>query len=90
MDLPVYKLVIDPNADEMSEVTAVALVDFPAIQEDFQYFNLHKQNYKIESEEQRIVSGPLMIADKPIYRENEEFGSHYIVFDAGTIENIAI
>lgn len=90
MDLPVYKLVIDPNADEMSEVTAVALVDFPAIQEDFQYFNLHKQNYKIESEEQRIVSGPLMIADKPIYRENAEFGSHYIVFDAGTIKNIAI
>lgn len=90
MDLPVYKLVIDPKADEMSEVTAVALVDFPAIQEDFQYFNLHKQQYKIESEDQRIVSGPLMIADKPIYRENDEFGSHYIVFDAPTIKNIAI
>jgi hypothetical protein len=90
MDFPVYKLKINPNIEGASEVTAVALVDLPAIQEDFQFFNLHKQKYKIESEEQRIVSGPLMIADKPIYRENDEFGSHYIVFDADTIKTIAI
>lgn len=56
MDLPVYKLMINPEVDGQSEVTAVALVDLPAIQEDFQYFNLHKQKYTIESEEQRIVS----------------------------------
>jgi len=90
MDFPVYKLKINPNIEGASEVTAVALVDLPAIQEDFQFFNLHKQKYKIENEDQRIVSGPLMIADKPIYRENDEFGSHYIVFDADTIKTIAI
>jgi hypothetical protein len=90
MDLPVYKLMINPEVDGQSEVTAVALVDLPAIQEDFQYFNLHKQKYTIESEEQRIVSGALMIADKPIYRENDEFGAHYIVFDAATIKQIMI
>lgn len=69
---------------------AIALVDLPAIQEDFQYFKSHKQAYQIQNEEQRIVSGPLMIADKPIYRENAEFGAHYIVFDAPTIKQIAI
>ena len=90
MDLPVYKLRIEPEIEGKAEVTAVALVDFPAIQEDFQYFKKHTQRYSIQNEERRIVSGLLMVADKPIYRENEEYGSHYIVFDAPTIQQIAI
>jgi hypothetical protein len=90
MDLPVYKLRIEPEIEGKAEVTAVALVDFPAIQEDFQYFKKHPQKYSIQSEDQRIISGPLMIADKPIYRENDEYGPHYIVFDAATIRQIMI
>jgi hypothetical protein len=30
-----------------------------------------------------------MLADMPIYRNNEEFGEHYVVFDADTIQKIA-
>lgn len=51
-----------------------------------------KQNekFKIISEDKRIISGPLMIADELIYRNNEKFGEHYVKFSADTIKKIAI
>lgn len=90
MDYPIFKLTIDPSDDSKSEVTAIALVDIPAIERNFMAFNSTKQMYSVQSEEQRIISGPLMIPDKPIYRENDQYGKHYIVFDAPTIKQIAL
>ena len=43
--------------------------------------------FSIADEEQRIVSGPLMIADLPIYRRDEE-GAYYVVFSADQIKKI--
>lgn len=44
-------------------------------------------SFAIQNEEQRIVSGPLMIADLPIYR-NDEQGEYYVVFTAPEIKRI--
>lgn len=88
MDLPIYKLVINPDMDDDSEVDYVALVDRPAIQKNFLAFN-ERLKFEIISEDKQILSGALMLADVPIYRNNEEFGEHYVVFDAGTIQQIA-
>lgn len=86
-DLPVYKAVI--NEDETLGVDAVALVDFPAIEKDFQTFSKQVPLFKFSSEgDKRIASGPLMVADLPIYRRSKEKGEYYIVFDAQTIEAI--
>lgn len=53
-----------------------------------------KQNFKYDfqvvNEEERIISGPLMLADMLIYRNNEQFGEHYVKFSAETIKSIAI
>lgn len=53
-----------------------------------------KQNFKYDfqvvNEEERIISGPLMLADMLIYRNNEQFGEHYVKFSAETIKAIAI
>lgn len=53
-----------------------------------------KQNFKYDfqvvSEEDRIISGPLMLSDMLIYRNNEQFGEHYVKFSADTIKAIAI
>lgn len=87
MEFPIYKLIVDPEND--AEVNAISLVDEPAIERDFMAFD-KVQRFAIQSEEQRIVSGPLMIPDMPIYRENEDFGQHYVVFDTPTIKSIAI
>jgi hypothetical protein len=49
-----------------------------------------KLSFSIISEEKRIVSGPLMLADELIYRNNEKMGEHYVKFSADTIKMIAI
>ena len=46
--------------------------------------------FQVISEDEHIISGPLMIADMPIYRNNEKFGEHYVTFSADTIKQIAI
>jgi len=86
MDIPVYELMIK---DESSEVDYISLVDLPATERDFVAFN-QKQVYKIENEERRIISGPLMLADKLIFRTNDEMGNHYVKFSKETIQKIAI
>lgn len=90
MELPIYELRIQPEMDGVSQVDYVALVDLPAIEKDFIAFNAERQQFQVISEEQRIISGPLMIADKPIFRSSPEMGDHYIVFKAETIKDIAI
>lgn len=84
--IPIYKLTIQ-DGDE-SGVTFVALVDDPAIQRNWVAFS--KQEYKFQSDPQRqIVTGPLMIADLPIYRQSPTMGEFYVIFDKAQIEKIA-
>ena len=49
-----------------------------------------KIGFQVISEDEHIISGPLMLADMPIYRNNEKFGEHYVTFSADTIKQIAI
>lgn len=48
------------------------------------------QSFAIVNDDQHIISGPLMLADELIYRNNEKFGEHYVKFSAETIKQIAI
>lgn len=87
MDLPVFKLVI--SEEDETGVAAMAIVDFPAIEKDFQYFsNLKPLAFAATDEEKRIASGPAMVANLPIYRRDPQHGEHYVVFDAATIRQI--
>jgi hypothetical protein len=88
MKLPVYQLEISDDVNDLSEVDFVALVDKPAIERNFLRFNENRANFVIQNEERRIVSGPLMLADTPIYR-NDENGEYYVMFTKDTIEKIA-
>lgn len=92
MKLPIYELKISENFTDDSEVSYVALVDEPAIKKDFLMFNENKieAKFKVTNEDQHIISGPLMLADELIYRNNEKFGEHYVKFSADTIKQIAI
>jgi len=49
---------------------------------------LDRQNFVIQDEDQQIISGPLMLADTPIYR-NDHNGEYYVVFTKETIKKIA-
>jgi hypothetical protein len=89
MDFQVYKAEIDPSLSSELEVNFIGLVDRPAIERNFQAFNEHKQKAHFTlNEEKRIISGPAMIADLPLYRHDEQLGEYYVVFDKQSIQTI--
>ena len=89
MELQVYKARIDPNIDSDLEVNYIGLVDRPAIERNFQAFKAQQQKAAfILNEEKRIISGPAMIADMPIYRKDDQLGEYYVVFDKVAIQTI--
>jgi len=67
---------IDNNVDVISELGAIG-----------QKFNFQ---FAIQSEEQRIISGPLMVANQRIKRYDEERGEYEVFFSPATIKKIAI
>jgi len=81
-----FELIIDDSKD--TGVDYIAIVDDAAIESDFIAFSKLKHNFKVSNEAQRIVSGYFMIADKPIYRNNDFKGEHYVVFRPDTIKQI--
>lgn len=89
MELPIYLLDINEQEEAETEVNFIALVDKPAIQRNWQSFKEAPAKFAIDQEKQ-IISGPLMVADMPIYRKDDEFGEYYAMFNAPTIEKIAI
>lgn len=89
MELQVYKARIDPNIDSDLEVNYIGLVDRPAIERNFQAFKAQQQRAAfILNEEKRIISGPAMIADMPIYRKDDQLGEYYVLFDKQAIQTI--
>ena len=81
--LPVYIAQIN-NTEE--GILDISLVDCPAINRDFVLFSQDKMNFSIQSEEKRIISGVVMLADTPIYRKSPTAGEYYIVFTRDIIE----
>ena len=91
MQFPVFDLKISDILTDEAEVSYVALVDKPAIKRDFLAFGNQPQlQFSIQNEDERIISGPLMFAETPIYRNSKQFGEHFIKFSAETIKQIAI
>lgn len=89
-NLPIYRMLIDESQDSDLEVNYVSLVEDPAIQRDFMAFSEQKP-FKFETDEaRRIVTGPAMLANIPIYRRDKKGNEFYVVFDADTIEKIAV
>ena len=85
-ELPIYKMSINEDDNDESTVSFVALVDHPAIERNWIAFN---KQFKFKTDnERRIITGPLMIADLPIYRQSKEMGEFYVVFDKSEIEKI--
>lgn len=83
--LPIY--IVDFNDD--SVFNNVAIVDFPAIEENFIRLSQQMDLKFSINEEKRVISGPALVPDFPIYREvnGKKF---YIKFTEETIKKYAI
>jgi hypothetical protein len=94
-NLPLVQLEIDPNDESDVEVDYVALVDKPAIEKNFIAFSATADFSKVKldftdvNNQERIVLGPAMIPDMPIYRKNPDGTEYYVVFSKETVKNIA-
>ena len=86
MELQMYRAEIDPNPTSDLEVNFIGLVDRPAIERNFQAFKNHAR-FTV-NEDKRIISGPAMIADMPIYRKDDQLGEYMVVFDKNSIRCI--
>ena len=85
--LPVYVAQID---DSEEGILDVSLVDYPATHQDFVLFNQDHLSFSIQDESKRIISGVVMQADQPIYRNSPKFGEYYIVFTPETIKTMVL
>ena len=70
MEYPVYYLELEQGQLKYG-LQDIAVVDDPAIQSMFVKFKSEEQkfNFAIQNDEQRIITGAVMIPDKLIYRE---------------------
>jgi hypothetical protein len=75
--------------EEQNEVYAISLVDQPAIEMDFIHFNKEeKVKYQAIDNEQRILLGPILVPDKPIYRKQGE-EEWYAYMSKETVKKVA-
>lgn len=87
--LPVYKLTINPSED--AEVSAIALVEEPAIESNFIAFEKDFTYEQFAANEDRMeLLGAALIPDQLIYRRDKQTGEEYnVYFDSDTIREIA-
>lgn len=82
--LPLYE---DKITDEACGMLRISLVDLPAVESDFQKFG-KTVRVVLSSEEKRLITGVVMRANFPIYR-NDAQGEYYTKFSAETIRIMA-
>lgn len=84
-NLPLFDISLEDIAQGMYKIS---LVDKPAIEENFIYFNEVKKIQMFSNEEKKEVVGPIMIPNKEILRFSPEMGYYYVRFTEETIREI--
>lgn len=86
--LPIYQALLKQEEDG---IYCVSLVDDPATQSNFMTFSkdiAELQKYSIQDDEKHIVSGVIMVAERPIYRRAGDF-EFFVVFSKETLADMA-
>lgn len=81
--MKIFELVIDEEA-ELYGIDAISLVDKPAIELDFVALSEQKVQFAEVDADKRILVGPALVPDKPIYRSNGE-EDFYVYFSKSTV-----
>lgn len=80
----IVELILDEEQDNFIE--AISVVENPAIEEDFIALKTETKEYKFAEvdKDKKILIGPILIPNKPIYRKNKE-EEYYIYFSRETV-----
>ena len=81
-----YELRIEDDTDE---VFAISLVESPAIESDFIYFDKEVVQFAKVDTEQRMLLGPILIPDKKILRVDGEGQPYHVFFTKDTVKKLA-
>ena len=81
-----YELRVEDDTDE---VFAISLVESPAIESDFVYFDKEVIQFAKIDNEQRMLIGPILIADKKILRVDGEGQPYHVFFTKETVKKLA-
>ena len=83
-NLPTIYLEIDVE-DMESGVTAISFVDSPATEVEWMTFNENKPQLFEKKDTERIITGPIMLAETPILRYSPEIGEYFVKFSKKTV-----
>ena len=80
----IVELILDD--DQMAEgISAISIVEIPAIESNFIALKNHAVQFATVDTDKRILMGPALIPNKPIYR-NQDGEEFYVYFSKATIE----
>lgn len=86
--MKIVELILDEQ-QLATGIDAISIVESPAIESNFIALNSQKFEFKTLDTEKRILLGPALIPNKPIYRNQELNGQKeefYVYFSKATIE----
>jgi len=84
--MKLYELKIEDNEDE---VFAISLVESPAIESDFIFFDKEEVMFAATDNEQQMLVGPILIPEKKILRVDGEGQPYHVYFTKETVKKIA-
>jgi len=83
----IVELILD-DQQMASGIDAISIVEAPAIESNFIALKSHEIKFAQVDAEKRILMGPVLIPDKPIYRKqvmNGEMQEFYVYFSKNTV-----
>tara|TARA_R110000796_G_scaffold116485_1_gene229008 strand:+ start:100 stop:690 length:591 start_codon:yes stop_codon:yes gene_type:complete len=81
----IVELVLDEEQENMG-IEAISIVESPAIEADFVALKAEEIKLAEVNKEKKILMGPLLIPNKPIFRKSETEDDYYIYFSKNTVE----
>ena len=83
----VFELVIED--EETDEVFAISLVETPAIETNFVFFDKEEIQFAAINEEKRLLMGPILVPDKKILRMQGDNTPYFVFFKPETIKRLS-
>ena len=84
--MKLYELKVED--EDIDEVFAISLVENPAIESDFIYFDKEAVQFAAVDTEQQMLIGPILIPDKNIVRVDGEGQPYHVFFTKDTVKKL--